>query len=152
MSHVTHGRVISHMSWAEFECETATSSCVVSHMNESCHIWLSHVTQKWVVSHMNASCDTWISHVIKMWRVAVCVALPGTIRIWCVCVYSSIYVCVYVSIYVCVCVSICFRVGVSIYVSPRQHYNLYFPRMESIEMTLAVVLSFNLNVVFVRVL
>jgi len=31
---------------------------VMSHMNESCHIWMSHVTYEWVMSHMNESCDT----------------------------------------------------------------------------------------------
>jgi len=27
----------------------------MSHMNESCHIWMSHVTYEWVMSHMNES-------------------------------------------------------------------------------------------------
>ena len=29
------------------------------HSNESCHIWMSHVTHKWVTSHMNESCHIW---------------------------------------------------------------------------------------------
>jgi len=61
-------------------------------MNESCHIWMSHVTYKWVMSHimsihwwrwpspsrshvthdwvmshMNESCHTWMSHVTYEW-------------------------------------------------------------------------------------
>ena len=32
-------------------------------MNESCHIWMSHVTYEWVMSHMNESCHIWMSHV-----------------------------------------------------------------------------------------
>jgi len=44
MSHVTYG-------W------------VMSHMNESCHIWMSHVTHKWDMSNMDASCHIWMSHV-----------------------------------------------------------------------------------------
>jgi len=35
----------------------------MSHMNESCHIWMSHVTYEWVMSHMNESCHIWTSHV-----------------------------------------------------------------------------------------
>jgi len=40
----------------------------MSHMNESCHTWMSHVTHEWVMSqawichvtHMKESCHTWI--------------------------------------------------------------------------------------------
>ena len=32
-------------------------------MNESCHIWMSHVTYERVMSHMNESCHIWMSHV-----------------------------------------------------------------------------------------
>ena len=31
--------------------------------DESCHIWMSHVTYEWVMSHMNESCHIWMSHV-----------------------------------------------------------------------------------------
>jgi len=37
---------------------------VVSHMNESCHTWMSRVTYEWVMSYMNESCHIWMSHVI----------------------------------------------------------------------------------------
>ena len=55
------------------------------HMNESFHIWVSHVTHegaipwiiaylrishvayKWVMSHMNESCHIWMSHVTYEW-------------------------------------------------------------------------------------
>jgi len=33
-----------------------TYEWVMSHMNESCHIWMSHVTYEWVMSHMYESC------------------------------------------------------------------------------------------------
>ena len=39
---------------------------VMSHMNESCHVWMSHVTYGWVMSHMNASCHIRMSHVTHM--------------------------------------------------------------------------------------
>ena len=45
MSHVTHG-------------------CVMSHMNVSCHICMSHVAHE---SQVNGSCDTWMSHVTHAW-------------------------------------------------------------------------------------
>ena len=36
---------------------------VLSHMNESCHIWMRHVTYEGVLSHMNESCHIWMRHV-----------------------------------------------------------------------------------------
>ena len=36
----------------------------MSHVNESCHMWMSHVTREWVMSHVNESCHMWMSHVI----------------------------------------------------------------------------------------
>ena len=36
---------------------------VMSHMNESCHIWMSHVTYQRVKSRMNESCHIRTSHV-----------------------------------------------------------------------------------------
>ena len=38
---------------------------VMSHINESCRIWMSHVTYEWVMSHMNESCS--MSHVPRVW-------------------------------------------------------------------------------------
>jgi len=35
----------------------------MSHINESCLIWMSHVSFEWVMSHMNESCLIWMSHV-----------------------------------------------------------------------------------------
>jgi len=32
-------------------------------MNESCHMWMRHVTYEWVMSHMNELCHIWMSHV-----------------------------------------------------------------------------------------
>jgi len=39
---------------------------VMSHVNESCQTWMSHVTSEWVMSHVNESCHTWMSHVSHM--------------------------------------------------------------------------------------
>jgi len=36
-------------------------------MNESCHIWMIHVTYEWVMSRMNQSCHVWMSHVTYEW-------------------------------------------------------------------------------------
>ena len=36
---------------------------VMSHMNESCLIWMCHVSYEWVISHLNGSCLIWRSHV-----------------------------------------------------------------------------------------
>ena len=44
-----------------------TYEWVMSHMNESCHIWMSHVTYEWVMSHMNASCHIWMRHIMYEW-------------------------------------------------------------------------------------
>ena len=38
---------------------------VMLHIDEPCHIWMSHVTFEWVMSHLNESCHTWMSHVTK---------------------------------------------------------------------------------------
>jgi len=36
---------------------------VMSHMNWSCPIWMSHVPYEWVMPHTNESCHIWMSHV-----------------------------------------------------------------------------------------
>ena len=33
---------------------------VISHMNESRHTWMSHITYEWVTSHMKESRHTWL--------------------------------------------------------------------------------------------
>jgi len=43
--------------------EWAMTHVNMSHMNESCHTWMRHVTHEWVMSHMNEACHTWMSHV-----------------------------------------------------------------------------------------
>ena len=58
-----------------------TCEWVMSHINESCHMWMSHVTHQWVMSHVNVrtrdervtnymwderpaeTCHMWMSHV-----------------------------------------------------------------------------------------
>ena len=41
---------IHHVTW----------EWVMSHVNESCHMWMSHVTCEWVTSHVNESCPKWL--------------------------------------------------------------------------------------------
>jgi len=60
--------VMSHMN----ESCPIWMSCVpyewvMSHINESCPIWLSHVPYDWVMSHMNESCPIWMSHIPYEW-------------------------------------------------------------------------------------
>jgi len=38
----------------------------MSHINESCHIWMSRVICEWVMSHVIESCHIWMSHVAHM--------------------------------------------------------------------------------------
>ena len=58
----------------------AVTWLVMSHLNESCPIWMSHVPSEWVMSHlnescpyewvmshMNESCPIWMSHVTYEW-------------------------------------------------------------------------------------
>jgi len=40
---------------------------VISHMDESCHVWMNHVTYEWVMSRMNESCHVWMSRVTYEW-------------------------------------------------------------------------------------
>ena len=59
-----HKWVMSHMKESRhIWMSHVTYEWVMSHMNESCHIWMSHVTYEWVMSHMNESCHLWMSHV-----------------------------------------------------------------------------------------
>jgi len=37
----------------------------MSHMNESCHIWMSHVKYEWVYCYL--CCHVWMSHVTCEW-------------------------------------------------------------------------------------
>jgi len=51
-----------HMWMSHVTCEW-----VMSHVNESCHMWMSHVTCEWVMSYMNESRHIWMSHVTYGW-------------------------------------------------------------------------------------
>jgi len=53
MSHVAYEWVMSHMH--------------ESHINESCQVWISHVTYAWVMSHINESRHVWMSHATYAW-------------------------------------------------------------------------------------
>jgi len=44
-----------------------TCQWVMSHINEPCHISMSHVTYEGVMSYMNESCHIWMSHVTYEW-------------------------------------------------------------------------------------
>ena len=44
-----------------------TYEWVMSYMNESCHIWMSHGTCEWVMSHIAASCHIWMCQVTYQW-------------------------------------------------------------------------------------
>ena len=91
MSHVTceRGWVMSHMNKTldlrdapleSSECVWVSSrrcpslhygAWVMSRVDESCHMWTSHVTCERVMSHVNESCHMWTSHVtcdIVQWR------------------------------------------------------------------------------------
>jgi len=40
---------------------------VMSRMNESWQVWMSHVTYEWVMPRTNGSCHIWMSHVTYLW-------------------------------------------------------------------------------------
>jgi len=62
--HITHEWGMSHMNEScHIWMRHVTYECVMSHMNASCHIWMRHVTYECVMSHMNESCHIWTSHV-----------------------------------------------------------------------------------------
>ena len=89
-----------HMWQCHIICE-----CVMSHMNESCHIWMSHVTyhkskyywqglqsvkrvvckglcsmnESWLMSHMDEACHIWISCVTYEWVMS---HMNESCRIW----------------------------------------------------------------------
>jgi len=79
---------------------------VMSHMNESCRIWMSHVAYEWVISHMNESCHTWMSHVKYEWGMS---HMNESCHIWRSHVMyewvmshtnESCHICIYICIYV----------------------------------------------------
>jgi len=68
MSHVTYEWVMSHMNEScHIWMSHITYEWVMSHMNKSCHIWIRHDTYEWVMSHTNESCHIWMSHVTYEW-------------------------------------------------------------------------------------
>ena len=54
---------------------------VMSHMNESCPIWMGHVPYEWVMSHMNGSCPIQMSHVPSEWVMSHLLWIATTV--WC---------------------------------------------------------------------
>ena len=51
--------------WEIFCGNEARLSCIYTrlYVNESCLIWMSHVSYEWVMSHMNESCLMWMGRV-----------------------------------------------------------------------------------------
>jgi len=90
-SHVTYERVVWHMVESPHDalqrrprllelCSESQMEWVTSHMNESRHIWTSHVTYERVTSHMNESRHIWTSHVTYEWATESCYVLGVTWR------------------------------------------------------------------------
>jgi len=76
MSRVKYERVSSRMTACTRLCtEADPTEWVMSFMNESCHAWITHVTNEWVMTLVNDSCHTyecvmshiWMSHVTYKW-------------------------------------------------------------------------------------
>jgi len=60
--------VTSHMNQSRhIWISHVTYESVTSHMNQSRHIWINHATYESVTSHMNQSRHIWISHVTCVW-------------------------------------------------------------------------------------
>jgi len=67
---MSHMRIwMSHVSRAHMNesCLTCANGWVMSHVGQSCHIWMSHITYGWVMPHINASCHILMSPVIFDW-------------------------------------------------------------------------------------
>jgi len=66
MCHECNAYIYGIDLWNMFERDFAPVR-VMWRVNESCHIWMSHVAYEWVMSHMNESCCIWMSHVTYEW-------------------------------------------------------------------------------------
>ena len=84
---------------------------VMTHMNESCHLWMRRITYEWITSHMNkwshirVICVTHaLVETLQLYNIFTCVC----IRVYvCVCTCTCVYVCVCVCVCACVCVHVC---------------------------------------------
>jgi len=61
MSYGIYDSLICHVTYA------CARGWVLSHMNESCYSWMSHVIYIWVMSNMHEGCHVWIWHVKYEW-------------------------------------------------------------------------------------
>jgi len=75
-------------------------SHVTSRVNESCHLWMSHVTHAWIMSRVNESCHICMSHV----------AYEYVMRAW------VIYIYMYGAYIVCI-PEVCTYVYIHMYIS-----------------------------------
>jgi len=70
----TRTRTLSYADkWAIDHGRCGSYEWVMSHMNDSCPIWMSHVPYEWVMSHVNEACliltmnEAWMRHVPYEW-------------------------------------------------------------------------------------
>ena len=69
MWHDSFNDNITRLSWQEKDGPCQENRIMLS-MNESCHIYTSHVTHEWVMSHMDESWHVWMSHVTYEWVIS----------------------------------------------------------------------------------
>jgi len=75
MTHMCHDSFICAMTLPYATMQGAfigichcTCAWVMSHMNESCHIWMDHGTYEWVMSHMNGTSNyEYARHMKESW-------------------------------------------------------------------------------------
>ena len=76
---MSHGKESCHMCLKHHSVPyTFHVPCgwVMSHVNKSCHTWMSHVMSEWVMSHTNAACHVWMSHVTGEWIISHLIKAP----------------------------------------------------------------------------
>ena len=81
MRHFTYEWVHTQLSLKTCSDGSAMSDLaywwVMSHMNESCYIWMSEVTYELVIPRENESCHIWMSHITWMSRLHLQICSEG---------------------------------------------------------------------------